>query len=55
LGVGSYASVWLTFDTSDKKYYAIKIHNKEDYKAGLKETKIYSKIKNLIVNILCIR
>jgi serine/threonine-protein kinase SRPK3 len=30
---------------NDLKYYAIKIHNREDYKTGIKETNIYNKLK----------
>lgn len=47
---GSYASVWTCYDLLNKKYYAIKIHNREDYKYGLKETKVYDKIKELKCN-----
>jgi len=45
IGFGSFASVWMTYDTIDNKYYAIKISNIEDYKIGIKETSIYNKIK----------
>lgn len=45
LGCGSYASVWMTYDVIDSKYYAIKISNKDDYKTCVKETKIYNIIK----------
>jgi len=45
LDYGSYASVWITYDISDKKYYAIKIHNREDYETGKRETYVYTKLK----------
>jgi serine/threonine-protein kinase SRPK3 len=45
LGFGSYASVWMTYDVTDGKYYAIKISNRDDYKTCIKETKIYNIIK----------
>lgn len=47
IGYGSFASVWLAFDIIEKRYYAIKIHNRPDYDSGRKETKIYDKISKL--------
>src|SRR6202012_3257444 len=44
LGYGSYASVWMGFDILDKKFYAVKIHNSEDYNAGKEETNIIKKL-----------
>ena len=53
LGYGSYASVWLAYDVNDiDKWVAIKIHNREDYQHGLKETKIYQNINSLKSNRL---
>jgi serine/threonine protein kinase len=48
LGFGSYASVWLSFCINDKKFYAIKIHNNNDYSFGIKETKIYNILQEKI-------
>lgn len=47
LGEGAYASVWLSFDIIDKKYYAIKICNGSDHeiKVANKEEEIYNIIK----------
>lgn len=47
LNEGSYASVWICFDTTDKKYYAIKICYKSKYerKAAKKEEQIYNLLK----------
>jgi serine/threonine-protein kinase SRPK3 len=45
LGYGSYASVWITYDITDSKYYAVKISNRDDYKTCIKETQIYNIIK----------
>ena len=42
---GNYASVWITYDLHELKYYAIKIHNKNDYDAGVSESEIYNKLK----------
>lgn len=42
---GSYASVWLCYNTRNNKYYAIKIHNKEDYKFGSRESMIYKSLR----------
>jgi serine/threonine protein kinase len=47
MGHGSYAHVWLSFDIINKEYCATKIHNSEDYKHGLRESKVYSMIKEL--------
>ena len=44
LDYGSYASVWIAYDIIDKLYYAIKIHNRESYDIGKRETYIYEKI-----------
>lgn len=53
IGYGSYSSVWLCIDLLKKKYYAIKIHNCEEYKAGKQEEYLLRKMKNSknIVNI----
>jgi serine/threonine-protein kinase SRPK3 len=45
LGYGSYASVWLCYNIDESIYYAVKISNKDDYKACLKETNTYNQIK----------
>ena len=45
IGKGSYASVWLSYDCIDKKYYAIKINNKLDYKIAVNESENYNFIK----------
>jgi len=52
LGYGSFSSVWLAFDCHDKKYYAIKIHNRPDYDIGEKETRIYDDISKFNCNSL---
>lgn len=54
---GSYASVWTSYDLIDKKYYAIKITNREDYKHGCRESKVYEKLAKLKSNYIltCVR
>ena len=47
LGRGSNANVWLCFDINADNFVAIKVQNPEDYKSGLDEIKILSKIKKL--------
>lgn len=47
LGSGSFSTVWLTFDIDDKKYYALKIQNEEDYEVACHELKVYSYIDAL--------
>ena len=44
LGRGSYSIVWLAFNIEDSKYYAVKIHNPEDFKEGLEELNIMKKL-----------
>ena len=45
IGYGSYSSVWLVFDLLNKKYFAMKIQNSEDYEEGVEEMKILKKLK----------
>ena len=45
IGTGGFASVWLTYDMIDLKYYAIKISNNQMYNICMEETKIYEMIK----------
>jgi serine/threonine-protein kinase SRPK3 len=47
IGYGSFSSVWLTMDWNDKKYYALKIYNDDDYEEGIGEIKILKIIKKL--------
>lgn len=44
---GSYASVWMAYDAIDTKYYALKIGNREDYKASVRESSVYEALKNI--------
>jgi len=48
LGKGSYATVWMAFCCSNKKFYAIKIHNIDDYNFGKKEVNIYNTLQKKI-------
>jgi serine/threonine-protein kinase SRPK3 len=47
LGSGAYATVWLSYSYSKKKYYAIKINNIDDSNVAEKEIEIYKNIKKL--------
>jgi hypothetical protein len=47
LGSGAFATVWLSYDFINDTYYAIKIHNADDYKYGIHETHTYNTLKNL--------
>ncbi len=40
LGRGSYSIVWLSYNINDKKFYALKVQNPEDYKDGISEIRI---------------
>lgn len=44
IGSGSFSTVWLGYNISDSKYYAIKVQNAEDYQDGKDEIKILKKI-----------
>ena len=46
LGSGAYSRVWLAYNISDCKYYAIKVQNSDDYEDGKDEIKILRKIGN---------
>jgi len=51
LGRGSYSIVWLCYNISDSKYYALKVQNPDDYNDGIEEIKILKKLpenKNLL-------
>ena len=40
LGRGSYSIVWLSYNISDGKFYALKVQNPEDFKDGVSEMRI---------------
>ena len=40
LGRGSYSIVWLSYNISDSKFYALKVQNPEDFKDGISEMRI---------------
>lgn len=44
LGRGSYSIVWLSYNISDRKFYAIKVQNPEDYQDGISEIKILKRL-----------
>jgi serine/threonine-protein kinase SRPK3 len=44
LGKGSYSRVWLAFNISDNKYYALKVQNPDDFADGKDEINILKKI-----------
>ncbi len=50
IGYGSFSSVWLTYDISDDKFYALKIQTPGDYDEGMKELKIYEMIDKICKN-----
>jgi serine/threonine-protein kinase SRPK3 len=47
IGYGSFSSVWFVLNWQDKKYYAMKIYNDEDYEEGIGEIRILKNIKKL--------
>ncbi len=46
LGKGSYSRVWLAYNISDNKYYALKVQNPDDFSDGKDEINILKKIPN---------
>ena len=46
LGSGAYSRVWLAYNISDEKYYAVKVQNSDDYIDGKDEINILKKIGN---------
>jgi serine/threonine-protein kinase SRPK3 len=44
IGKGGYSRVWLAYNISDGKYYALKVQNPEDYDEGKEEIQILKKI-----------
>jgi serine/threonine-protein kinase SRPK3 len=46
IGSGMFSTVWLTFSTTQNKYFAIKIQNDEDYDEGILEVSVLQNIKN---------
>lgn len=44
IGKGAYSIVWLTYNISDDKFYALKIQNSEDFKEGISEINILKKL-----------
>ena len=46
LGRGSYSIVWLTYNISDSKFYALKVQNPADFKDGISEMRILKGLPN---------
>ena len=45
IGFGAYSSVWLSYNIQDKNFYAIKIHNPEDFDEGDYELELLQDLK----------
>ena len=52
LGRGGFSIVWLGYNISDCKYYAIKVQNSDDYEDGIDEIRIMKKLKHKNINEL---
>ena len=52
IGKGGYSRVWLAYNISDGKYYALKVKNPEDYDEGKEEIQILKKITENFIKIL---
>ena len=46
IGHGAYSLVWLAYDITDQKFYAIKVQNYDDYEEGIDEVNILKKLPN---------
>jgi len=44
IGGGSYSSVWLSYNIHNKKFYAIKVQNIDDYDDGIEEVRFLKKL-----------
>ena len=44
LGKGSFSTVWLAFNITDNKFYALKVQNSSEYKAGVEEINFVKKL-----------
>ena len=44
LGRGTYSIVWLGFNITNNKYYAIKVQHSDDFKDGIEEVKMMKKL-----------
>ena len=44
IGRGGYSIVWLVFNKIDKKFYALKVQNPDEFKDGLSEIKFVQKL-----------
>lgn len=45
IGAGSFATVYLSYDYKDKKYYAIKVQNEEEYDCGKEEVDTFKMLQ----------
>lgn len=45
IGEGAFATVWLSYNIKDNKFYAVKIQNADDFSEGCEEINIYKAIK----------
>ncbi|MBA42701.1 MAG: hypothetical protein CMF62_01655 [Magnetococcales bacterium] len=50
IGEGSFSSVWLSYNLKNKKFYAIKVQNGDDFESGEIEVDILKKLKKLPAN-----
>jgi serine/threonine protein kinase len=46
IGRGSFSIVWLAFNITNNKFYALKVQNPSDYKAGIDEIMFVKKLPN---------
>ena len=50
LGKGSYCSVWLVYNYTNNNFKALKVYNREDYKRGRKEIRVFDELKEKKIN-----
>jgi len=52
LGYGTFSTVWMGLNIHNRKFYAVKIHNPDDYESGEDELDIYKKLKKTKCNFI---
>lgn len=50
IGKGGFATVWLSYNLKNKKFYAVKVHNVEDIKGGQTEVEFLKIVSNVKCN-----
>ena len=52
IGAGAFATVWLSYHIPDRKFFAIKVQNSEDYDAAMEEISLMKRFKESGTDLL---